>query len=367
MTKISIIDQCKMGAARYVQYLFGEERKQVLAYPLYEDVHNAVNEVRGNFEVKPLHEKEGSDSSSTVYFTNSLTDICTSSKIGEIRKQIEKMGAKFTSKIHAKYHPDPERFGQPDHECPYTRQNENYYGLLKNGGGDFFLLITTISKVAYNPQTLFAKNIHIVMNEAYYKRGEEGQNDFITNPTYIKRSEELSQVTWSQPVNGYWQVLSDKLPFRWFREIDENTIEIPSTLEELLLNLLNLELEQDEKIHIYSRDAFLSHSYLPQVDGFEYINRPIYELAPSFKYLSSFKISNTKMERLNLLEQLLMFWEINKLVRFVAQQNEGEIALFLNADLNSFFRNLKNYRSSDVQYLIISQSDILRIGRDWTS
>ena len=352
MTKISIIDEGKIGTARYVQFLFGEERKQVLAYPLYEDVHNAVNEVRGNFEVKPLHERQENDSPSVVYFTNSLPDLCTSNKTDEIRKEIDRQGAKFTSKIHAKYHPDPERYGQADHECPYTLQNENYYGLLRNGGGDFSLLITTVSKVAYNPQTLFANNVHVALNEAYYKKGEDWQNDFITTPSDIKRPSELSQVAWSQPVNGYWQAFSDKLTFRWFKEIDDDTIRLPSTLEEMLLNLLNLKLEHDEKIYIYSRDAFLSHTYLPKVDGFDYVNKSIIDHVPAFRYLPKFNVSNTKMGRLNLLDQLLMFREVNRLVRFVGRENDGEIALLLNDYLNSFFRILRNYRSGESQYLI---------------
>ena len=352
MTKISIIDQGKVGAARYIQFLFGDERKQVLAYPLYEDVINAVEDAKGNFKVIPLHERHENDGSNIVYFTNSLPNLCTSNKTDEIRKQIDRQGAKFTSKIHAKYHPDPERFEQADHECPYTLQNENYYDLLKNGGNDFFLLITTISKVAYNPQSLFANNVHIALNEAYYKKSEYWKNDFITTSTDIKRPNELSEVSWSQPENGYWQVFSEKLDFRWFKEIDDDTIQLPSTLEELLLNLLNLKLEHDEKIYIYSRDAYLSHSYLPKVEGYDYVNKPIHDHVTHFNYLPDFKMSNTKMERLNFLDQLLMFREVNKLVGYVAQLHEGEIALLLNVELNSFFRMLKNYRSGEMQYII---------------
>ncbi|HLI46125.1 MAG TPA: hypothetical protein VKU94_02930 [Geobacterales bacterium] len=95
MTKIPIIDQGKIGTVRYVQYVFGEKKKQVLAYPLYEDVYNAVNEVKGNFEVKPLHEREGCDASNTVYFTNSLTNLCTSGKVNKIRKEIDRQVQNF--------------------------------------------------------------------------------------------------------------------------------------------------------------------------------------------------------------------------------------------------------------------------------
>ncbi|MCL5787975.1 MAG: hypothetical protein M1581_05130 [Candidatus Thermoplasmatota archaeon] len=351
MTKIPIIDLAKDGAMYYVGFIFDNTRRQVIAYPRYEDILSAVKIAETQLDLKaiPLHELKDTDPHNTVYYTDSISSLCTSNRINEIQEKIQARGSKFTSKIHAEYHPDPEMMGKADHRCPYTIQNENYHGLMTR---DFFILITTISKAAYIPRTLYAKNIHLALNEAYYKRGEDGQNDFITNPTYMKRPEELSRVMWSQPVNGYWQVFSDKLPFRWFKEIDENIIELPSTLEELLLNLLNLGLNQDEKIQIYSRDAFLSHSYLPQVDGFEYIDGPIFEHIPSFNYLPNFKISNTKMERLNLLEQLLVFKKINKLVRFVADQSEGEIALLLNEGLNFFFKTLKNYRSGEMQNII---------------
>ena len=353
MTKIPIIDQGKGGAASYFQFLFGNERRQILAYPTYEDVLNAVNDKQAHFQTTPLYKRKPDDKSDVVYFTNSLANLCTSHKIDEIRNEINRVGAKFTSKIHAKYHPDLEREGYADHQCPYTIQNENYYDMIKNGGNDFFLLLTTISKVAYNPQSLFAKNVHIALNEAYYKKEDDWKNDFITSSHDRKRPTGLNETTWRQPVNGYWQIFSDTFDFMWFKEIDEARIRIPSALEELLLNLLNLRLEQDEKIYIYSRDAFLSHTYLPKVEGFDYVNKPnFYESKPTYKYFPNFSVSNTRMERLSLPNKLLFFKVLHKIVKYAAHENEGKIALLLNDEMNAFFQILSQYRSERMQHLI---------------
>ncbi len=350
MTKIPIIDLAKDGAMYYVGFIFDNTRRQVIAYPRYEDILSAVKIAETQLDLKaiPLHELKDTDPHNTVYYTDSISSLCTSNRINEIQEKIQARGSKFTSKIHAEYHPDPEMMGKADHRCPYTIQNENYHGLMTQ---DFFILITTISKAAYIPRTLYAKNIHLALNEAYYT------DDFITKPSRpIIRPEILNEMNVMSQVSGYSHVLDERLEFNWFKKVDDKKIQIPSTLEELLLNLLNLGLGEDGKIRIYSRDAYLSHNYLPEVQGFEYVDMPLneYETVPSYKYFTKFKMSNTALTRMDFLDRLLFFKKLDRLVKFIASKRDGEIALLVNDELVAFFQILKTYQSGAAQRLIKS-------------
>jgi hypothetical protein len=348
VTKIPIRDTGKEGAMFELVFVFESQRRQVIAFPKYNDITRAVKivETTSNFKAIPLHERKETDPSNTIYYTDSISNLCTSDQIKEILKEIQAKGSKFTSKIHAKYHPDPETPGKADHQCPYTIQNDNYNKLINI---DFFILITTISRAAYVTQTLYANGIHLALNEAYYK------DDFVTKyRRTIERPEELNEIPVQSIVNGYSHVVSDRVDFSWFKEIEDNKILIPSALEELLINLLNIGMGNEEKIRIYSRDAYISHNYLPKVQGFEYVNNPYldFDVKVPHKYFPKFKLSNTAFERMDFLNTLLFFKKFDRIVKSIANECEGKIALLLNDELNHFFSILKNYRSEEMQQVI---------------
>lgn len=155
--------------------------------------------------------------------------------------------------------------------------------------------MSTISGIAYNHRSLYARHIHLALNEGFDK-------DFLTDPKVEKKPEKLEEATWSEPIDGYGNLLSNKFDFNWFREIDDENIQKPSVLEELQLNLASLNSRStisDAKVNIFSRDAYISNSYLPKaVCWFEYVNDPIIEYRPKFYHLPGFKLSNRKLERL---------------------------------------------------------------------
>ena len=350
MTKIPIRDTGKEGAMFELVFVFECQRRQVIAFPKYNDITRAVKivETTSNFKAIPLHERKETDPSNTIYYTDSISNLCTSDQIKEILKEIQAKGSKFTSKIHAKYHPDPETPGKADHQCPYTIQNDNYNKLINI---DFFILITTISRAAYVTQTLYANGIHLALNEAYYK------DDFVTKyRRTIERPEELNEIPVQSIVNGYSHVVSDRVDFSWFKEIEDNKILIPSALEELLINLLNIGMGNEEKIRIYSRDAYISHNYLPKVQGFEYVNNPYldFDVKVPHKYFPKFKLSNTAFERMDFLNTLLFFKKFDRIVKSIANECDGKIALLLNDELVAFFQILKTCQSDAVQQRIKS-------------
>ena len=346
MTEISIIDQSKIGAIRYVIFNYGDKRKQLLGFPTYEDIHNSLDEIKRTNPVIPLYKKKANDNKDAVYYREHILQLCNSDNISKIEAELNKNGAKFTSSIHLKYHQDPEQYGRPDQECPYTKQNTNYFEALQKES-DFFLILTTISGIAYNEQSLYARNIHLALNEGFDK-------DFLTDPKVEKKPDKLEEATWSEPIDGYWQIHDKKFDFNWFKEIDGEKIQKPSVVEELQLNLADLNKRgtiSDVDVNIYSRDAYVSSSYLPvAIRGFEYVNVPTIENRPKFYHLPDFNLSNRKLERMNFLQQLLMFRPIHEFVGHVANRNEGKIALLLSNNMDSFMRMIGKYRSEAFHY-----------------
>ncbi|MHB8561010.1 MAG: hypothetical protein ACYDAP_07590 [Thermoplasmataceae archaeon] len=362
MTDIFIIDQSKIGAIWNVIFVYGDKRKQLLGFPKYEDINNAIMEIGKTHKVIPLYKKTANDDKNTVYFKDNILKICNSDKISKIEEELNEKGAKFTSDIHRKYHQDPGQDGRPNQNCPFTKQSINYFEALQQES-DFFLILTTVSGIAYNKQSLYARHIHLALNEGFEK-------DFLTNPKVVKKPEKLDKVTWGDPIDGYRSINSDKFDFDWFKEIDNENIQKPSVLEELQLNFASLNRRDtisNVNINVYSRDAYISFSYLPvAIRRFEYVNFPIFEYTPKFYHIRDFTLSNRKLERLNFLEQLLLFRPIHEFVKYVAGKNDDKIALLLNSNMDLFFRMIAKYRSEASQlqmnHLLTFVSDEQRLG-----
>lgn len=348
MTNVLIFDNGKSGSVLYA--LLGS--RQIIAYPTYEDIDHAKKEIEEKSKVKfniiPLYQRELGDDPHTIYFTNSLQKLCNSDE-GTIRKVLEKIdkkGAKFTSEIHWEFHPDP--------ECPYRIQNKRLRELFSNHH-EFSLLITTINKVAYNPLLLSANRIHIVLNQAFYKKNKERKNDFITHSHEITKPKGLNTAGLNEndSINGYYRIDDENLPFTWFKDNEDGTIQIPSTLEELFLNLTFAKRTRlVAEITIYSRDAYIDHSYLPAFEGIEYVDIGRSPNHPQFRYFPQFHMSSKKWKEMNLMDRLLMFREIDRLVRYVANHHEGKIALLLDREMNDFLKFIKGYQSSKVRVQI---------------
>ncbi len=345
MTNVLIIDNGKKGSTRYA--LFGN--RQIIAYPTYEDIYNAKKEIEDKAEEKfniiPLYQRAYTDDPETIYFTDSLQKLCNSDSetIRIMLEKIDKKGAKFTSKIHLEFHPDP--------QCPYAIQNKRLYELLTQHL-DFHLLITTINKTAYNPSSLSVNEIHIVLNQAYYKKSKEWKNDFITHSQKKPKPEDFNNArsNVSDSINGYYRVNDENLPFTWFKCNEDDTIQIPSTLEELFLNLTFAKRTRFvAQIIIHSRDAYIDHSYLPTFEGIEYVDFGRPPNHSQFLYFPQFHMSSKKWKKMNLMDRLLMFREIDRLVKYVANHHEGKIALLLDPEMNDFLKFIKGYRSSKIR------------------
>jgi hypothetical protein len=348
VTNVLIFDNGKSGSVLYALL----ESRHIIAYPTYEDIDNAKKEIEEKSKVKfniiPLYQRASTDDPDTIYFTDSLQKLCNSDE-GTIRKVLEKIdkkGAKFTSEIHWEFHPDP--------ECPYRIQNKRLRELFSNHH-EFSLLITTINKVAYNPLLLSANRIHVVLNQAFYKKNKERKNDFITHSHEITKPKGLNTAGLNEndSINGYYRIDDENLPFTWFKDNEDGTIQIPSTLEELFLNLTLAKRKRlVAEITIYSRDAYIDHSYLPAFKGIEYVDIDRPPTHPQFRYFPQFHMSSKKWKEMNLMDRLLMFREIDRLVRYVANQHEGKLVLLLNREMNDFLKFIKGYRSSRVDGLI---------------
>ena len=357
MINVPIVDQGKKGTVLHA--LIGGKR-QIIAYPTYVDIYNAKREIENlNGKVKsnviPLYQRQFDDNMDTVYFTDSLQNLCTSDNetIKRIMKKIDDEGAKFTSKIHRELHPDP--------ECRYTIQNKSLHELLSNYH-DFHLLITTINKAAYNPLSLSAQSIHIVLNEAFYNKSEKKKNDFITHSHNITKPRGLSDTDFdgSNNINGYYRINNENLPFTWFKENKDGSIQIPSTLEELFLNLTFAQRTRlTAQIIIYSRDAYIDDAYLPAFGGIKYVYSEWPHDNPQFRYFPQFRMSSKRWKTMNLPDRLLMFREIDKLVKYVADRHEGKIALLIDPEMDKFIKFIRQYQSTKVMARILDSADLL--------
>ena len=356
MINVPIVDQGKKGTVLHA--LIGGKR-QIIAYPTYVDIYNAKKEIenldeKAKLNVIPLYQRQFDDNIDTVYFTDSLQNICNSDNetIKRIMKKIDDEGAKFTSKIHRELHLDP--------ECPYTIQNKSLHELLSNFH-EFRLLITTINKAAYNPLLLSARSIHIVLNEAFYNKSEK-KNDFITHSHKITKPRGLNDTDFDgrNGINGYYRINNENLPFTWFKDKEDGSIQIPSTLEELFLNLtLAQRTRLTAQIIIYSRDAYIDDAYLPAFGGIEYVYSEWPHDNPQFRYFPHFRMSSKRWKTMNLPDRLLMFREIDKLVKYVADRHEGKIALLVDPEMHKFIKSIRQCQSTKVMARIMDSADLL--------
>lgn len=80
LTKISRMDHAKDGALYYVGFMFDNTRRQVIAYPIYENILSALRIVvtRLNLKAIPLYELKDKTAHDTVYYTESISSLGTS-------------------------------------------------------------------------------------------------------------------------------------------------------------------------------------------------------------------------------------------------------------------------------------------------
>ena len=359
MINVPKVDQGKKGTVLHA--LMGCKR-QIIAYPTYEDIYNAKKEIENLYgkakpNVIPLYQRQFDDNIDTVYFTDSLQNLCDSDKetIKRIMKKIDDEGAKFTSKIHRELHPDP--------ECPYTIQNKSLHELLSNFH-EFRLLITTINKAAYNPLFLSAQSIHIVLNEAFYNKSEKKKNDFITHSHNITKPRGLNDTDFdgSNSINGYYRINNENLPFTWFKDKKDGSIQIPSTLEELFLNLTFAQRTRlTAQIIIYSRDAYIDDAYLPAFGGIKYVYSEWPHDNPQFRYFPQFRMSSKRWKEMNLPNKLLKFKDIDKMVKYIANQHKGigKIALVVDPEMHKFIESIRQCQSTKVMARMMDSADLL--------